>query len=125
MTEPFLFTGSQDGAVRVMDRKSAIYLLDIGKHKSFVYAIWEDESRLYTGSFDKTIRIWDVPLCEMPPYFKKPMAFGTVFENALEFIDKKDLFGRTALMASAISGCLSNAEKFVSLKSGSYVIPRN
>jgi ankyrin repeat protein len=46
------------------------------------------------------------------------MAFGTVFDNAHEFVDKKDAFGRTALIATAASGCKSNATKLLSLRTG-------
>ncbi len=38
------------------------------------------------------------------------MAFGTVFDNVAETVQQKDKFGRTALMATAMTGSIDKAK---------------
>ena len=58
---PRLATSSKDGTIKIWDTTRRVCLYTLGGHTSSVSCVkWGGQGMLYSGSHDKTVRVWDM-----------------------------------------------------------------
>lgn len=60
ITNKRLYTGSQDGMVKIWDPLSGACQKTFKGHQGAVLAIQVYANRLFSGSFDRTVKMWDI-----------------------------------------------------------------
>jgi len=111
-----IYHGSRN-TVQIRDKAQPEKILqELEGHSSWVYALTVDEGKVFTGSFDKSVRVWEIEAIDCPAFFQQCMAFGTISEHSRKYIDSTDKSGRTGLMASARAGSKENAFKLLEME---------
>ena len=62
VTQGRIFVACENGYIQIRDAQTGKLLIKNNLHNQWIYALGVNEGRIYTGSYDKTLRIWDYEL---------------------------------------------------------------
>ena len=55
-----MFTGCNDGVARAYDARSGVLKAQYKGHNQAISCMKVANDKLYTGSYDKTMKVWDI-----------------------------------------------------------------
>jgi outer membrane protein assembly factor BamB len=69
VTQGRIFVGCENGFVQIRDARTGKLLIKTNIHNDLIYALAVSEGKVYTGSYDKTMKIWDYELYHVKNIF--------------------------------------------------------